>query len=224
MFTDLFSGLIIVYFIITFFVCTEYSLIIVNFVSQDSAFLAKKRDSRAPSMSRTDASWLGPNPTRPIPPLLAGGEQGLLRQHPLQGLRELLRQGLGGGLQPLQHPRPAGGRTADAGGSVQIWLRWSNPFWYHFRVSIFTTHFRTYLSGGIGMFTGGTGFGPMAIWAFSASAQTRNSWSANQSPTCLRDSPAQGLGPKTGIKTATPKRPWVKIPYPQVHIPIQPLR
>ena len=30
--------------------------------------------------------------------------------------------------------------------------------WYHFGVGEFTTHFRTYVSGWIGMFTGGTGF------------------------------------------------------------------
>ena len=31
--------------------------------------------------------------------------------------------------------------------------------WYHFGVGDFTTRFRTYFSGWIGMFTGGVGFG-----------------------------------------------------------------
>ena len=41
--------------------------------------------------------------------------------------------------------------------SKLTWLWWSKPFWDHpfWLVGEFTTHFRTYFSGWIGMFTGG---------------------------------------------------------------------
>ena len=44
--------------------------------------------------------------------------------------------------------------------------RGSKPMGSHFGLGEFTTHFRTYFSGWIGMFTGGMGFGPMAIWVW----------------------------------------------------------
>ena len=44
-------------------------------------------------------------------------------------------------------------------GPSGIWLRVKTVLGSHFGVGEFTTHFRAYFSGWIGMFTGGTGFG-----------------------------------------------------------------
>ena len=74
------------------------------------------------------------------------------------------------------------------------WLWLSKPFWYHFGVGEFTTHFRTY-SGWIGMFTGGT------IWILTHINQTRTNILGKH-----RCKPSLRSGAQSGAAASQPQR------------------